>query len=152
MSSRNGRRGRGLHLDLYAFSDEELLALVKDNLDADGWVSSLELADAIGLDPEDSARVLVVGQRLSWMNRYGVVRKNSEPPLHPVRWTLSGRGIVILEATFSRSLEQQLGALKGEHVWRLARAVSDRYSQADEASANMVRRSFQRAQHRRRYG
>ena len=146
--SSNGR----VHLDLYAFSDEELLALVKDNLDGDGWVSSRELADAIGLDPESAERNYVVGQRLSWMVRYGVVAKNSEPPVHPARWTLTGRGIVILEATFTKGFEEELKKLKGDHVWRLARAVSERYSSADEASANMVRRSFQRAQRRRRYG
>ena len=147
--SSNGR----VHLDLYAFSDEELLALVKDSLDGEGWVTSTELADAIGLDPESTERNYVVSQRLSWMVRYGVVRRNGpeEPPHYPARWTLTGRGIVILEATFTKGFETELGKLKGDQVWRLARAVSERYSSADEASAHMVRRSFQRAQRSRRH-
>ena len=152
MSSRNGRRGRGLHLDLYAFSDEELLALVKDNLDADGWVTSSDLADAIGVPAEEENRLSGIGIRLAWMQRYGVVRKRSEPPLLPTRWTLTGRGIVVLEATFSKSFEEQLRGLKGEALWRLAREVTGRYGQTDEVSASLVRRSFLRAHRGRSRG
>jgi len=130
-------------LNLYAFSDEELLALVKDNLDQEGWVTSAELADAIGLDPEDDNRSHCVAQRLSWMVRFGVVQKDKEKV--PARWTITGRGIVILEATFSADLQAALAKMKGDALWRLARDVTTRYGQADQASAVMVRRSFQRA-------
>jgi hypothetical protein len=144
--SSNGRRRNApkLSLDLYAFSDEELLALVKDNLDSEGWVTSAELADAIGLDPDAETRNNAVGIRLAWMARYGVVRRDDE---HSglARWTLTGRGIVILEATFNKALENELGKLKGDALWRLTREITGRYGDADQVSANMVRRSFQRA-------
>jgi len=146
--SANGRR----RFDLYAFSDEELLALVKDNLDEEGWVTSLDLADAIGVPEDEENRLAGIGVRLGWMQRYGVVRKNTEPPLNPGRYTITGRGIVILEATFSKNLETQLRGLKGEALWRLAREVTGRYGAADDVSASLVRRSFLRAERRRRYG
>jgi len=152
MSTHNGRKPPARHFDLYAFSDEELLALIKDNLNEEGWVTSLELADAMGIPDEEPNRLSGIGVRLGWMQRFGAIRKDDKPPLVPGRYTLTGRGIVILEATFSKGLEAQLAGLKGEALWRLARSVSDRYSSADDVSAVMVRRSFQRAYHRRRFG
>jgi len=139
------RKVPGRSFDLYAFSDEELLHLVKDNLDSGGWVNSAELADAIGIPEEEENRLAGIGIRLAWMQRYGVIRKNSEPPLLPTRWTLTGRGIVVLDATFTKTLDEQLRGLKGEALWRLAREVTGRYGQTDEVSASLVRRSFLRA-------
>src|SRR5215475_12485422 len=132
--STNGRRS----FDLYAFSDEELLHLVKDHLDAEGWVTSSDLADAIGVPEDEENRLSGIGIRLGWMVRYGVIRKNEQPPLHPARYTITGRGIVILEAAFSKNLESQLRGLKGEALWRLAREVSGRVERADEISATLV--------------
>jgi hypothetical protein len=152
---RNGRKryaGPKVSLDLYAFSDEELLAIVRDNLDSSGWVTSGELADAIGIDPDAETRNNAVGIRLAWMARFGVIRKNTPGDNLPgpqARWTITGRGIVILEATFSKSLEKELEGLKGEALWRLARTVTSRYGAADNESAVMVRRSFQRAHKQR---
>jgi hypothetical protein len=144
--SANGAR----HYDLYSFSDEEFLAVVKDNLDTEGWVTSSEIADAIGVPLDAENRLQGIGQRLGWMTSYGVLRKDTEQKT-PGRWTLTGRGIVILEATFSKAFENQLQGLKGEALWRLARTVTDQYGNADDVSASMVRRSFQRANYRRRH-
>jgi len=146
--SANGRR----RFDLYAFSDEELLALVRDNLDEEGWVTSSDLADAIGVPDDEEQRLAGIGIRLGWMVRYGVIRKNDKPPLLPSRYTITGRGIVILDAAFSKDLETQLRGLKGEALWRLAREVTGRYGRADDVSASLVRRSFLRADRRRRHG
>src|SRR5215469_5947083 len=131
MSGRNGHRS----FDLYAFSDEELLALVKDNLDEEGWVTSLELADAIGVPDDEPNRLSGIGVRLGWMQKFGAIRKDDRPPLVPSRYTLTGRGIVILEATFSKGLETQLANLKGDALWRLARTVTERYGETDDVSA-----------------
>jgi len=146
----NARNG-GRSFDLYAFSDEELLHLVKDNLDSEGWVTSAELADAIGIPDDEENRLNGIGIRLGWMQRYGVIRKDTEKP-HPTRWTLTGRGIVVLEATFSKTLDEQLKGLKGEALWRLAREVTGRYGLADDVSASLVRRSFLRAHKGRTHG
>ena len=152
MSKRNGRKKPSRSFDLYAFSDEELLALVKDNLNEEGWVTSLDLADAMGIPDDEPNRLSGIGVRLGWMQKFGAIRKDDKPPLVPSRYTITGRGIVILEATFSKDLDVQLAGLKGEALWRLARTVTDRYGAADDVSAVMVRRSFQRAYHRRRFG
>jgi hypothetical protein len=151
--SANGRRKPKLSLDLYAFSDEELLALVRDHLDESGWVTSSELADAIGLDPDAETRNNAVGIRLAWMARFGVIRRaraGDQVAVTPAHWTITGRGIVILDATFSKTLEKELEGMKGEALWRLARSVSLRYTMTDDESAVMVRRSFQRAYRQRR--
>jgi len=139
----------GRSFDLYAFSDEELLALVKDNLDNEGWVTSGELADAMGIPPDEDNRLNGIGIRLGWMKRYGVVMRDPQRP-HPSRWTITGRGIVILEAVFSKGLQDQLEGLKGEALWRLAREVSSRYGRTDDVSAVLVRRTMQRAYRGRR--
>jgi hypothetical protein len=152
MSASNGKPAKpSRSFDLHAFSDEELLHLVKDNLDTEGWVTSAELADAIGIPDDEESRLNGIGIRLGWMARYGVIQKDKEHPT-PTRWTLTGRGIVVLEATFSKGLQTQLEGIKGEALWSLARTVTDRYGQADDVSAVLVRRSFQRAYQRRRYG
>src|SRR5215471_6600756 len=109
MSANGRKKVQGRSFDLYAFSDEELLHLVKDNLDTEGWVTSAELADAIGIPADEENR------------------KKTDPQLLPTRWTLTGRGIVVLDATFSKALDEQLHGLKGEALWRLAREVTGRY-------------------------
>ena len=149
-AKRNGKKP-ARSFDLYAFSDEELLALVKDNLDSEGWLTSAELADAIGIPEDEENRLSGIGIRLGWMARYGVIRKDTEKKF-PARWTLTGRGIVILEAVFTSDQEAALKKLKGEQLWRLAGNVADRYTAADDVSAVMVRRTFQRAYRRRRFG
>ena len=152
MSANGRKKTPGRSFDLYAFSDEELLHLVKDNLDTEGWVTSAELADAIGIPADEENRLSGIGIRLGWMQRYEVIRKNTEPPLLPTRWTLTGRGIVVLDATFSKALDEQLHGLKGEALWRLAREVTGRYVETDNVSASLVRRSFLRAHRGRSRG
>jgi len=132
--------------NLYAFSDEELLAVMHDNLDSDGLISSAEIADVIGI-PDENNRLQGIGIRLGWMVRYGVVGK--QPDSIPTRWTITERGRALVEARFSKNLEGQLQKLPPEQLWGLAQHVFSRYGQADNVSAALVRRSFQRAHYRR---
>ena len=141
--------GKRRSLSLHAFSDEELLAIVEERGDKDGWVTTAELSSSIGIPVEEG--LSAAGIRLSWMARYGVVERDPDRRVE-TRWRLTKRGTEILAAKFSPAFSRQLGvAVDGDSLWLLARAVSDRYDAIDDVSANLVRRSFTRAQRRRRY-
>ena len=135
-------------LSLHAFSDEELLAIIQERADKDGWVSTAELSSQVGVPAEEGSRA--AGVRLAWMARYGVVERDPGRR-HETRWRLTKRGTQVVNASFTKSLETSLSGLGQDALWRLARAVTDRYGTSDDVSANLVRRSFLRAERRRRF-
>jgi hypothetical protein len=135
-------------MSLHAFSDEELLAIIQERGDKDGWVTTAELSSSIGIPVEEG--LSATGVRLGWMARYGVVLRDSDRRAE-TRWRLTKRGTQVVNASFTKSMETSLNGLGQDALWRLARAVTDRYGGADDVSANLVRRSFLRAERRRRY-
>lgn len=147
--ARRGTRPQGLAL--YDFSDDEFLAIIRDNcVTPDGWVSTADLVTSIGLEsPNPSSNV---GVRLGWMRRFGVVERDVEVgSATRGQWRLTARGEAIVEARFTPNQEGLVGELKSEQMWKLARVVSDRYVNADDALANLVRRQFVLGTYRRRF-
>jgi hypothetical protein len=73
MSSSNGNRDytfRGI-------SDIELLAIVDDLADSDGWASNFDIRMQLGEKPEKGDRS-GVGSRMAWMRRYGWLEQNAD--------------------------------------------------------------------------
>lgn len=61
------------HLRLQDLSDREVLLIVMDVADADGWAWAYDVGGQIGLVEEHRRRG--AAQRLSWMVRYGAVER-----------------------------------------------------------------------------
>lgn len=70
-------RGNGrVDLSLLGISDTDLLAIIEDLADADGWTSNLDVRLQLG-EKEDTKRS-GVGSRLAWMRRYGWLEQHHE--------------------------------------------------------------------------
>jgi hypothetical protein len=78
-------------LRLEEFSDRELLFALEEHSDANGTISSRELADGLGLsglkNPHQNIAV-----RLGWLRRYGIVFRHEDSN----RWALTTAGMRLL--------------------------------------------------------
>lgn len=57
-------------LTLIDFSDRDLLYALEDTADSEGWATSKEIADQIGIDNKHPAQC--VGSRLGWLKRFKI--------------------------------------------------------------------------------
>lgn len=137
-------------LKLSDFLDEEFLALIVDQANYEGWVSSRVLAESI--DPEgQTITTRNVGSRLSWLKRYGVVERDPRPG-SPTRnqWRLTDVGEEMIKARFSKQQATVIEKLRDEQLWALSQQLSSRYEYVGPTAANLIRRRFSASISRRR--
>lgn len=146
MSRRNGSNRRTLRLE--DFSDRELLALVADHEDSEGWADSLHVAQAIwpkyGTEEPERARASVA-RRFSWLRRWGVMEKGDSG-----LWRLTRDGRLLAEGRLSEGQRRSVTDLDDEQLMSLGYAMADRYQEAGETPAILFRRAMQFATYRRR--
>lgn len=148
----NGAGGpRRRDMSLLGISDTELLAVIDDLGDEDGWVAILDVRVQLGENPEDSSgRDSVrsgVGPRMSWQRRYGWLEKHPDTGL----WRLTAMGTAILKGgSLSSQFEKLLSNLNPAQRVQLTREVSQAGDGAPEAIRAALRREWQRNMTRRR--
>lgn len=128
------------------FSDVELLALVNDNADQDGWVKTEEMVLAIGLDVKNATQC--VGSRFAWLKRYGAVEKH---PTDTLTWRLTGIGRAMVKANLSASEQRMLENLADDKLLSLARGVTNRYRSTTATGAQLMRREWRYGTSKRRF-
>lgn len=133
-------------LTIEDFSDVELLALVNDNADQDGWVTSQEMALAIGLDGKTATQC--VGQRFSWLRRYGAIEKHTEKMS---TWRLSGIGRAMVKGHLSKAEQRILENMGDDKLLSLARGVTTRYRATNATGAQLMRREWTYGTSKRRF-
>ena len=133
-------------LQLEDFSDVELLHLVLDYQDKDGYVTTGEMVLAIGIDSEHARNC--VSSRFSWLKRYGAMEKHPE---ETNKWRLSAAGRALIGAKLSASEQRLLESMKDEKLLGMARVVTSRYRAAGSVSAQMVRREWIYGTSKRRF-
>lgn len=129
-------------LRLEDFHDFELLYILEDVIGPDGYATSADVAESIGIEGEHP--VSSVGIRLGWMIRYGVVEKD-ETRSGPARWRLTRTGDEVLHPkNLPAAAEKALAALTdGQRV-----AVTDqvmrqlRESGSSRQAKHLARRSY----------
>jgi hypothetical protein len=157
---RNGRVIRDMTLD--GISDAELLAIVDDVADENGWATTFAIRYQLGEDPwtprgKGQGRTTGVGIRLAWLRRYGWLEKGgasvkveSEEPEYGWRWSQSWRltamGHALLDhPELSRAVEKALDGLNPAQRLRMVRELGEAgYATAPEVQAAM-RRQWQRS-------
>jgi hypothetical protein len=150
MPARRSDNGRPGHLDLTLFgiSDMELLAIVDDLADEDGWTQTLEVRLQLG-ESVDKGYRSGVGPRLSWMVRYGWLERNiltAKKPGNERQWRLTAIGHALLDnpkmtAAFQRTFQQ----LNPAQRLVLARELGEgAHGSADEIR-NALRRQWMRS-------
>jgi hypothetical protein len=120
---------------LYDFRDLDLMMRIAD--EAEKRITSKDLAEAIGLDPEDGG-TQSVGIRLSWMKRYGFVQFDAAR--HD--WTLSAGGRRITEAHLRAAQVKAIENVPDEAMVEVMSHVTSRYRLGDPVIAQLLRREF----------
>lgn len=135
-------------LSLYEFADDEFLIIVEENgSEPDEWVTTREIAIAIfGEDSPDVNRC--VGSRLAWMHRFGAVERDKTNKL----WRLSEMGKLLIHAKLKTADEDRLAKLSETEMWEVSQILADRFVDAGETAAILMRRAIMRGFHYRKRG
>jgi len=133
-------------LTIEDFSDVELLALVNDHADSDGYVKTEEMVLVIGLDAENAKQC--IGSRFSWLTRYGAMEKN---PDETGSWRLSTIGKAMVKGHLSAAETRMLENLAEDKLLSLARGVTSRYRSTGATGAKLMRREWQYGTSSRRF-
>lgn len=125
-------------LGLMEFSDRELLNVVLDYEDEQGWVKTEQIAEVVGIQGDKPHAMRCVGIRFAWMKRYGVMEKGKR---HEWRLTTAGRKIALGALTeVERSIIQNLAS---DQVMEATRALTARYGRVGQTASTMMRRAWQ---------
>ena len=130
----NNRPGEPIrhHASLYDFRDLDLmLKIVAEGGEAATW----ELTEALGFGEQDRQGVAV---RLSWMNRYGMVRFDEKTRT----WRLSPSGERVTQARVAAGAKRELDKLDDESMVDVMAHVTSRYRHGDPMLADLLRREF----------
>jgi hypothetical protein len=146
-SGRRRDNGKPPHIDvsLFGISDSELLAVVDDLADEDGWTHTLDVRMQLGEKPDEAENRSRsgVGPRLSWLRRYGWLEQHRDDRS---RWRLTAVGHALLEnPDLSRTVESALAKLNPAQRLRLTRELGEAGAASSEEIKTAVRRQWQRS-------
>jgi hypothetical protein len=122
MAGRNGSKP-GLDLTIWGISDPEILGIVDDLADEDGWTHTVEVRLQLGENVDDTGHRSGVGPRLSWLRRYGWLEQHVDDRS---RWRLTALGQELLDhPDLPRVAEAALAKLNPAQRLRLTRELAE---------------------------
>jgi hypothetical protein len=147
MSAGRGRGNDGpprIDLTLWGISDSELLGIVDDLADEDGWTHTLDVRLQLGENLEaDQTTRSGVGPRLSWLKRYHWLEQH---PDDRTCWRLTAVGHALLEnPKLSKTVESALDRLNPAQRLRLTRELGEAGAGSTEEIKTAIRRQWQRS-------
>jgi hypothetical protein len=141
MASPGRRESGALDLTIWGISDTELLAVVDDLADENGWTSNIEVRLQLGENLENGHRS-GAGSRIAWMRRFGWLEQHPEDGRH----RLTAMGHAILEhPELSRAVENALSKMNPAQRVRLAREIGESSAGAPVELRQALRRQWQRS-------
>lgn len=148
----SSKRNNGVPIDaprvdltLFGIADSELLAIVDDLADENGWTHTLDVRLQLGEKPDnaDAKHRSGVGPRLSWLRRYGWLEQKSD---ERSAWRLTAMGHALLDdPELSRSVENALDKLNPAQRLRLTRELGEFGASTSDEIKTALRRQWQRA-------
>lgn len=144
------------NLKLESFSDRELIHLLDDLGDHEGWVEVETMAARVGLtvDGMSDAQLAIharrcVAVRLSWIRRLsGCVERDADKTKQ--RWRLTDSGRALVKAKLTKEVYDKLGNIGEFQALHALDALSRRYRRTDVKAANLMRREWTHGTHRSR--
>lgn len=139
-------------LKLDDYSDPELLRLMHHHY-GNGWATSNEIAELIGITDTKSPQVSV-GIRLGYLRRHGGLVERDERPgsetLH--HWRLTEMGEHFANGKLRKALTDQLGKIDDAQMLGITSLVTQRYRQHyGLATGTLIRREFQYGTSKKRF-
>src|SRR5215469_10043618 len=125
MSRANGRQPDFRDMSNWGISDTELLGIVDDLADENGWTTTYDIRLQLGERVDDPGltpgRRSGVGGRLGWMRRYGWVERNDDGA-----WRLTAMGNVILDhPNLTKAFEKTLENLNPAQRLKVIREIAE---------------------------
>jgi len=153
-SRRNGR----VDMTLMGISDADLLGMVDDLADENGWATTMAVRGQLGEDPWQPSKGehrSGVGIRLAWLKRYGWLETGEREKVESddergwrwsQSWRLTAMGNALLDnPSLSKSVENALDGLNPAQRLRMVRELGEvGYGMAPEISA-ALRRQWKRS-------
>jgi hypothetical protein len=153
-ASRNGR----VNMTLFGISDADLLGMIDDLADENGWTTTMAIRVQVGEDPWIPAvgeHRSGVGIRLGWLRRYGWLEKGERERIDSddergwrwsQSWRLTAMGQALLDnPELSRTVEKALDGLNPAQRLRLTRELGEAgFGAAPEIQA-ALRRQWRRS-------
>jgi hypothetical protein len=141
-------------LRLADLSDREILLIMIDLAETDGWVLALDVADRLAMKGDHPHRM--VASRLAWLRRYGAVEREllwdehgnaiinrAGEHKHGQRWRPTDVGRAIAQGALRKAQETALAGITDEQLVLVARHVAERARGASsETSAKLVEREW----------
>jgi hypothetical protein len=147
MSANRGRRNgggespRGLDATIWGMGDTEMLAVVDDLADENGWTTTVDVRLQLGEDIE-TVKHSGIAIRLAWMKRYGWLERSQETG----QWRLTAMGHAILDnPNLSKAVATALDKLTPAQRVRVAREIGESGHHAPPEVRAALRRQWQRS-------
>jgi hypothetical protein len=152
-----GRNGR-VDMTLFGISDHDLLGIVDDLADENGWATTMAVRIQLGEDPwapQVGEHRSGVGIRLSWLRRYKWLEKGERERVESEdergwrwsqSWRLTAMGQALLDhPELSRSIEKALDGLNPAQRLRLVREMGEAGHSAAPEISTALRRQWRRS-------
>lgn len=140
--TRNGRKG-AIDLTIWGISDTEMLAIVDDLRDDDGWTATVEVRLQLGENVDDNRHRSGAGPRLSWLRRYGWLEQH---PDDRRRWRLTAMGHAILDQPkLTVAVERALANMNPAQRVQLTRELAEAGHAAPDSIKTALRRQWMRS-------
>ena len=142
-------------LKLESFSDRELLHLLHDLGDKDGWVELEHLAAQINLSRNGMTKAdhvkhvrRCIGIRFGWMRRLTqTVERDTKAQ---GRWRLTVAGEEVVKARLRRDFTEKLEGVGDFTMLPILEVLTRRYTSVHPGAASLMRRQWQYGTHRKR--
>jgi hypothetical protein len=145
-------------LRLIDFSDRELLLLLNDVADNDGWGTSVEVASKLNLNVEHPNRH--VSSRFSWLVRFGALEREhlsdeygnllftrGGRPKYGQRWRLTTAGRTLALGKLTSAERARLEGLSADRLLVYTRGLTRRYRTAGDAAGALMGREWRYGTH-----
>lgn len=135
-----------LDASLWGISDSELLGVIDDLADENGWTTTYDIRKQLGETPEEVGHRTGVGPRLGWMRRYGWVERSPDTGM----WRLTAMGHAILDhPDLSRTVQTALDKLNPAQRLRVAKEMAEYGAHSTAEIHAALRRQWQRSMGRK---
>jgi len=158
VSTRNGRNGDQPDFSILGdFSDGDLLAVVDDLADENGWTNTYAIRQQLGERPPE--KLHNIGGRLAWMRRYGWLEKGDREKVESwhergwewtTPWRLTAMGQALIDnPTLGKNMESLLSRLTPAKRLALTRELGEAGNGTAPEIRAAIRRQWQRSMHLR---
>lgn len=143
-------------LTLASYSDRELLFMLGDLGDNEGWVENANLGAKLGLprdgrsDSDYTAHVnRSIGVRMAWIKKLSGCVEYGRDKDDKGRWRLTERGRAVTTAKLTTAAITTLAALQADQNLLVMEGMGNLYRAVDVQSANLLRRQWAHSSGRR---